>query len=190
MVDNQLAKRRLTNPEPDIGLGLAERLNAMAGRPQGRRLVRLVENIQRRREMESYHPRAFPKLIRKGIFSAPSTGDKKEMARLDREIDRELRRCKTHPRMFDPLLAPLFGWVKPPGGWYTLAVLEIVQLANKHLLRRLRPCRTCSKWIFAKKDSQDFCGVACRQKHYQSDPDVKQRRRERMREYMRGYRAR
>jgi hypothetical protein len=168
-----------------------EWLNAKGDTSAGRRLAHLVENIQRYREISSKHWRVFAELRMREEVSRPPVEENRELQRLEREIHQELGRYKMRPMMLDPLLAT-FGWEALEDRLYlqTFVVAEIITLANDGLLERLRRCKHCLKWLFAKKSDQHFCGgnSGCRQKHYESDPDVKQRRRKQNRDRMRRWR--
>lgn len=51
---------------------------------------------------------------------------------------------------------------------------------------RIRRCAdaACRQWFFAaKREDQEFCGVNCKQHHYDSDPQIRTQKREYMRNY-------
>jgi len=48
---------------------------------------------------------------------------------------------------------------------------------------RIRRCAECESWFFAaKREDQQYCGGNCRQYHYDSDPKIRARKRESMRQ--------
>lgn len=65
------------------------------------------------------------------------------------------------------------------------AAHQIVHLAEKGLLYRVRRCGNCRKWFFARFNHSRFCTVVCQQKGYRSSPEWKAHRREYMKEYTR-----
>jgi hypothetical protein len=67
-----------------------------------------------------------------------------------------------------------------------LVLWELVKTLQVH---RLRQCEQCRKWYFARRETQRFCSVNCRQKAHISQQPVEVRRQKR-RETMRLYRAR
>jgi len=69
--------------------------------------------------------------------------------------------------------------------WEYRAVHFLMSLVP-HRINRLRRCADegCGKWFYAaKRDDQQFCGGNCRQRHYDSDPAMRKRKRKYMREY-------
>lgn len=64
------------------------------------------------------------------------------------------------------------------------AVLAIGRLAERGLLSRVRLCAMCSdRWFFAKHSNYRFCGEQCRQKHFTSGDQYRQRKALQMRAY-------
>ncbi len=64
----------------------------------------------------------------------------------------------------------------------------VVRLAQFGHLLRIRRCKECEKWFFARFNHQLFCSKKCRQKDFGQSEKVKQRRADYMRDYMRNYR--
>lgn len=56
-------------------------------------------------------------------------------------------------------------------------------LGKLGLLDRIRQCRCCGRWLFAKFERQWFCSDGCREKAYRASPEGKKKRREFMRRY-------
>jgi hypothetical protein len=170
-------------------ISVADWLNLRPERRWQRRLAGLVGDIQRSRQISSKHRR---ELNMRGDTYSPPLEETRELARLTDRINKVLRRWNLRPVVSDPLLQPVFQWqgVQARRHFEGLVMGEILRLWNEGLVERLRCCLTCSKWILAKKSDQKFCKAACRQKCYQADPVVRERRREYNREYMRGFRAR
>jgi len=166
------------------GRVLIEWLNGMADRPEGRRLACLVENIQRLMVIEGQLWKCFPELRCAEEIRRPSPNEREEIERLLRDIQRELKRCKTYPTICHPSFGPIIEW-GGRRGWYRSTVLRIAKVANEGLLNRVRRCQECSKWLFARLSGQRFCNHACRQRRYQSDPLVRDHRRR----YMAAYRS-
>ncbi len=67
----------------------------------------------------------------------------------------------------------------------TKTVHRIVRLAEQGLFNRVRQCRSCKRWIYARFRHQGFCSTACQQKHRRSDERWKAQHREYMRQYRR-----
>ena len=67
------------------------------------------------------------------------------------------------------------------------ALRLITCLLEHGYLGRVRRCRQCEKWLYAKVHHQEFCSFGCQQKHYRSSPHGKERRREYMRDYRMQY---
>lgn len=71
------------------------------------------------------------------------------------------------------------------------AVLAVARLAEKGMLSRVRLCEMCSdRWFFAKHSNYKFCGEQCRQKHFTSGDEYRQRKALQMRAYRRRQRLR
>jgi integrase len=64
------------------------------------------------------------------------------------------------------------------------AIDAMVDLARDRLLPRVEKC-LCGKWFFARFSHQHFCSSKCRDKHHQSSPEFKEKRRKYMRRYQR-----
>jgi hypothetical protein len=61
-------------------------------------------------------------------------------------------------------------------------LLELVPYLGKR--PRIRRCAECEKWLFAaKRSDQQFCDGICRQKHYDSSPEMRESKKLYMREH-------
>ena len=67
-------------------------------------------------------------------------------------------------------------------------VHEILELAKRGLLVRVRQCEQCGDWFYAKQDRTRFCKKACAKLHWQSSEVGRAKRRKYIRKYMRKYR--
>jgi hypothetical protein len=76
-----------------------------------------------------------------------------------------------------------FGW-KHSQDQAAEAVLHIVKLGKDGNLWRVRQCRHCEKWFYARFSHQDFHSTRCQEAEYKASPSWREKRRE----YMRGYR--
>jgi hypothetical protein len=66
------------------------------------------------------------------------------------------------------------------------ALKVIAELASNQMLERMRQCRACTKWFFARTNKKIVCSDACRSaKFKQADLQAYKQHRA---EYMRGYR--
>ena len=59
----------------------------------------------------------------------------------------------------------------------------ILKLTQIGYLTRLRRCKRCQKWLYAKFQHQTFCSRQCQQKHYSETEEFKAKRRVYMRDY-------
>lgn len=62
-----------------------------------------------------------------------------------------------------------------------LAFVKALHLANQQLLDRIRQCRECKKWFFARMIHKESCSKKCQQLYIRSSEDFKQKRRQEMR---------
>jgi hypothetical protein len=70
--------------------------------------------------------------------------------------------------------------------WERWAVGTLLNLARKPGgLSRLRRCLECSRWFYAIRGHQQFCGESCRRRHTAQDPEFKEKRATYMREVYR-----
>ena len=74
-----------------------------------------------------------------------------------------------------------FTWSGNRPGWE--AVLRIMELGERGLLWRVRRCRQCGKWFYARLRHKHFCSVRCQQAHYKSSAEWREHRREYMQRY-------
>ena len=64
--------------------------------------------------------------------------------------------------------------------------LSIIHLSRGGVLLLLQECR-CKKWYWMSRKNQKHCSPRCRVKRYLDDPDVKERRKIKQRQYQRDY---
>jgi hypothetical protein len=62
----------------------------------------------------------------------------------------------------------------------------VERLGQLGLLHRIRQCKFCGLWIFAKVEREQFCSTSCREKCFRTSDEGREKRRK----YMQGYRAR
>ena len=69
--------------------------------------------------------------------------------------------------------------------WVTVRqkVMDTLDLANDGLLYRLRRCQQCTLWFYAKAEKQLFCCGACRERHFRTTPEGREKRKLYMRHY-------
>jgi hypothetical protein len=65
------------------------------------------------------------------------------------------------------------------------ALYRFVRLAESGRLRRMRRCRSCVAWLYAKFERQWYCSGPCREKAFRHSATGKEKRRK----YMQRYRA-
>ena len=124
--------------------------------PDGVRFVSSKEFSRRIEEVQ----RDFDKYLPKLRFAGIDSGRIKGRARLS----------------FIPI------WSKTPFQ-AVLAVEAIKLLGEEGRLERVRQCRKCKRWFYARVRPQKFCSTACQQSHYRSSEEWKEQRREWMRRY-------
>lgn len=69
-------------------------------------------------------------------------------------------------------------------------IRAVVDLAVAGLIPRVRRCRLCSLWYFARRDHQEFCSARCREKNYRGGEQGRTARAAYMRRYRAGLRRR
>ena len=70
--------------------------------------------------------------------------------------------------------------------WERQAIKQVISLAERGLIDRIRQCRKCTLWFFAKAQHQKFCSTECREQDFAKNPKHKETRAK----YMRAYRRR
>ena len=109
----------------------------------------------------------------------------KKFERSTRRVQRILNRYRFRPNVMGgggPQSICAFIWSGNRPGWE--AVLRITKLGERRLLWRVRRCRQCDKWFYARLRHKTSCSVRCQQAHYKSSAEWREHRRE----YMQGYR--
>ena len=105
-------------------------------------------------------------------------------------LKKELRKCKFHPdlRSIDEGERLNFYWREVSRNSLHGLIHKILLLADLGMLLRVKKCRQCQTWFYAKFSHSKFCNPVCRKKHSDSVQRGKKHRREYMEEYMRAYR--
>jgi hypothetical protein len=67
----------------------------------------------------------------------------------------------------------------------TVQVKWLLQLIEQGMVLKMRRCKQCTSWFFARFAHQEFCKTPCRIKHFAGSEKFKEKRRK----YMRGYYA-
>lgn len=69
------------------------------------------------------------------------------------------------------------GRVKQSGECFEMdSVITVFDLAVSQRISRLRKCKHCSKWLFARVAGQVFCSTECKDKYHGSNEEDKARR--------------
>ena len=102
-------------------------------------------------------------------------------------INQKLKRYKVYPVLFMQIEEALIVTWESANRAATMVDL-IVRLAQAGYVLRVRRCKECEKWFFARFNHQLFCSQKCRQKDFRQSEKGKQRRADYMRNYMRNYR--
>jgi len=83
--------------------------------------------------------------------------------------------------------APKLHWVPVIGPGVSASLAEAVtcflNLDSHMCLDRMRECRKCGKWFYARFRHQEFCATRCQQTYFWSTEEWKAKRREYMRRY-------
>ena len=69
-------------------------------------------------------------------------------------------------------------------------IRHVCDLAAAGLIERVRRCKLCGRWYFARRDHQEFCSAQCREKNYRSGGQGRTARAAYMRRYRAGLRRR
>lgn len=59
----------------------------------------------------------------------------------------------------------------------------LVQLIEDGAVLKIRRCKQCMSWFFARFSHQEFCKTSCRRKHFEGTEKFKEERRKYMRAY-------
>ncbi len=65
----------------------------------------------------------------------------------------------------------------------TLQFRWVLQLIEQGATLKIRKCKQCSSWFFARFPPQEFCKTSCRVKHFTGTEEFKKKRRDYMRDY-------
>jgi len=122
------------------------------------------------------------------IFVRTGKPDTVLVHRIDRELARySLKVKQVHVQdedKYKTFAEPrwIFGWYSSAGERAVQMIFGIVRLGERGLLGRVRTCKRCARWLYAKFNHQRFCGKRCQLLHYQTSEERKRRRRERYHE--------
>ena len=65
------------------------------------------------------------------------------------------------------------------------AVMRLIELSQGSYLERVRSCKQCGSWFYAKFAHGRFCKVSCQQENFRTSEEFRSKRREYMREQRR-----
>lgn len=71
---------------------------------------------------------------------------------------------------------------KPPLALLRVQVKMVLQLIQQGAILKLRRCRQCGAWFFARFLNQQFCKYACRRENFEGTEKYKEQRRKYMRQ--------
>lgn len=184
------------------GRDLIHWLNEDKENPAQRRIIEILSDLQELskilepQDMTSLTD-SFPGPCKEGRLLVPRKAQQHRYDTLLKKINNRLRRY----RVFAQLAFPVeFGWsVRWYADWHARhrgdyifvpstegeAALVIVALAKDALLDRIRNCKFCGTWFYARFKHQEFCQTGCQQKHYAANPEWQAHRRKYMRRYRR-----
>jgi hypothetical protein len=69
-------------------------------------------------------------------------------------------------------------------------IQKLLELSRKSCLKRIRACRECDRWFYAKFSHALFCSQQCQQKHFRTSETFKKHKREYMRDLRTKHKAR
>jgi hypothetical protein len=180
------------------GKPLIEWLNSTSQITQRQRIGRLLANLARIRqhygEGEREHRLGDDPHLRGlswQIAAFPRSWYGKKFNVALREAQAELARHKVWPKL-EAVSNPRgrtsggtlsFGW-KHSRDKSAEAVLHIMNLGQDGNLWRVRQCRHCEKWFYARFSHQEFHSTRCQEAEYKASPSWREKRQQ----YMRGYR--
>jgi hypothetical protein len=74
--------------------------------------------------------------------------------------------------------------LSPDDLWEREAVRDLMGVVPYLDKRPIRRCAECQEWFFAaKREDQQWCNGNCRQRHYDSNPDIRASKKRYMRQY-------
>ena len=143
------------------------------------------------------------------IYAAMGKGERCDKLRaehfkLQKSINEVLRRYKVCPQVVPPIGPGMWvtsSWIPAnlPLRWPRVkgrgdrelaaslaevnAVMSGLTLAAAGRLDRVRRCKECQRWLYARVPHQSFCSLACQQRFYRSSEDWKAHRRVWMKDY-------
>jgi hypothetical protein len=189
----QTPRKRQYPGEHQAGLLIAW-LEKNKSRERGRRVASLLRDM--RAALGMYEPRWEP--TPDGPFRRTiSVEAGREYERLQRRINRTLSYYRLSPEINFYQPPHLTRWEvfwHVPGTRMVYpavcnsepdAISAVLRLAEKGVVHRVRECRQCGRWLFARFEHQEFCGQKCQLAHYHSSDQWKDHRREWMRDYRR-----
>lgn len=187
------------------GKPLVEWLNQNAKTPVYRRVIRLLKNLGDLDKLMPHGQWIPDPLPERPLVSLPGTRSgtayslsavpSADYVKKIRQIDRQLAQYPMRPRltaakarlMQEGGISPaptrhLWEW-HDQGEPAAMAVHNIVKLEEEGLLGRVRECKQCAAWLFARFSHQRFCGAKCQLENYKSSEEWKEHRRKWMKEY-------
>ena len=72
---------------------------------------------------------------------------------------------------------------EPPIARLSVQVRWVLALIEQRAILKVRRCKQCMAWFFARRSDQQFCKPWCQRKYFQSSEEFKAKRRKYMREY-------
>jgi len=166
------------------GAKLCVWLNKNTESSSGKRIVRLIKDIRKGFPVWGYSDY---ERMREGTFPARIIPDFKAI----KSVNTELARHKMWPavigqgagpaktRNYKPLTFNKLIWEwkygKNPTTW---AVHDLVRLGEQGLFDRIRECKKCGKWFFARFRNQLFNSQKCQVAYYKGTENFKTRHRE------------
>ncbi len=175
---------------PDFVLGeMLAWLNGNAARPAGQRITGILEEMQLLEESyKATHEFLLHEPVPAETKGSPAWTRLRQWEKRLNHLNRSLHRYHFSPWLFSPVLPKrwVVSWGRARSGMSgeEIEFLDVIlSFAKAGWLGRLRRCKNCEAWFFAKFRHQEFCSPGCQQKHYRGSDEWKQHRREYMRQY-------
>jgi hypothetical protein len=184
---------------PD-GYRVAAWLNINRNTPDGREITKLLGDLQKlmsvwpnislKESPESVYDLDLEIALSSPRVNMPESWNA-ERKRLIPAIQARLRRIFAPPTFFGFTVEGgkrqmVYHRFPRPGFPRALIIaVPLENLGRLGLLHRVRKCRSCGMWLFARFERERFCSPACREKASRTSPEGRQKRAG----YMRRYRA-
>ena len=186
-------------------------LNITMGTPANARIIELLKIVKK---LEAQTNQTKPLGVTLLTWKVPKRSaiqksNRRRVSRLATELNNRLSKYRIYPEIFPRQKGRwLLRWrplVNGPETQITVSaagdtetypftegdtLLRILGIAETGDLHRLRQCRHCGNWLFARVRHQDYCNTECQQLNFRTSDEFKDKRKRYMRKYRRDERDR